>query len=710
MSKASKASSGSSFTVLKSTRQIRFVDDVQRCDDQCCKNFQCAACLDADASRRRAEAAAKRSAATSNATSNIYAALGRDTLLPLPPPTAWSSRVSLPKAAAAAVPPVVAAAVPSIPVLPVDTQVFVPPLSLTSSGHGSRGHIESFNESLRMYTVVWAAGVRSQSRSGSVPQQNVFQYFGRTDSDVYPASALGLERRVACGVAGFHASVQGVVVNHDGVPIYYDVGPNTTGSNFVRAEQVVTLWHGLTGNFSDRMAQVGLLCMEVIAEHNARKSAAVAPAPAKSPVKETVVVVDLEQGDAPSEQLPPRPATPAKAKAAAPMPPPPATPAKVSSAKAAAAKAAKSSSPMPPPLAKAATRAHASSSDESGSSGDDDESHGSGSSAVADDDEGTGVQSKAKRAPNRKPHGSGRKRAAKFKLVDSDKETVAIFHQLSSEVPWAHSRQNQKECWGRHLHALWDEGHALELQGHKDAVKTFTAWAAHICKTRRKSRLAEMRKSGGASYEHDIIDDVAYRWEEKVCGDAANTEAAQERALLIRAMSTETAACLPDKKAAIEKTRARRYAAGKTRDTDTSPQSKSHKSSESPAVNSPDAKLIVLRDLHAMTQGSAEQDAKDTAFIENIVSRVFATQHGQQVPAASQPASAVACEVQLLTNFLQLEDSSLVAYADRIHAALGITEGAHFSELTEADIMQATAVPKLQLKRLLLVAKKYGLA
>jgi hypothetical protein len=41
---------------------------------------------------------------------------------------------------------------------------------------------------------------------------------------------------------------------------------------------------------------------------------------------------------------------------------------------------------------------------------------------------------------------------------------------------------------------------------------------------------------------------------------------------------------------------------------------------------------------------------------------------------------------------LQREDSSLVAYADRIHAALGISEGAHFAELTAADIMKATTV------------------
>jgi len=364
----------------------------------------------------------------------------------------------------------------------------------------------------------------------------------------------------------------------------------------------------------------------------------------------------------------------------------------------------------------------ASSGDESGSSGDNDESDNSGNSA-SDERGGDGhtPTSSKKPAATRQPsrqHGSARKRACKFKLVSSDEETGTIFYQLASEVPWAHRRKAQKSCWKRHLDALWEEGHAIELQGHKDAVKTFTAWAAHICKHRRKNRLVEARKSGGASYVNDIIDEVAQKWEEKVCGDAADTEAAGERASLIRAMSTSTASSLPEKQAAIEKHRNRRYAARKTRDTDTeTPQSKSQNpsasnpsASPSGATNSPEAKLVILRQLHHMTQGSADQEAKDNAFLESIVSRVFASQMSPPLAAASQPASAVTCELELLRLFLQQEDSSLVAYADRIHAALGITEGAEFAELTETDILQAKAVPILQLKRLVKVAQKFGLA
>ena len=91
------------------------------------------------------------------------------------------------------------------------------------------------------------------------------------------------------------------------------------------------------------------------------------------------------------------------------------------------------------------------------------------------------------------------------------------------------------------MQALQSEGHALDLEGHKDAVKTFSSWAAHICKTRRTHRLAEMRKSGVATFEHDTVDDVAYRWEVKMCGDAADTQLNQQRAALFRDVATSSA-------------------------------------------------------------------------------------------------------------------------------------------------------------------------
>jgi hypothetical protein len=66
-------------------------------------------------------------------------------------------------------------------------------------------------------------------------------------------------------------------------------------------------------------------------------------------------------------------------------------------------------------------------------------------------------------------------------------------------------------------------------------------------------------------------------------------------------------------------------------------------------------------------------------------------------------------EVLLLTNFLRLEDSSLVNWAPQIHSALGITEGAHFAELTADDINNAPGIPVLQKRRLLAVGIRFKL-
>jgi hypothetical protein len=83
-----------------------------------------------------------------------------------------------------------------------------------------------------------------------------------------------------------------------------------------------------------------------------------------------------------------------------------------------------------------------------------------------------------------------------------------------------------------------------------------------------------------------------------------------------------------------------------------------------------------------MTKHTAEQEEKDAALVSQVVSGI-AAQFAQG--GSSQPSDASG-ELLLLRNFLQSEDSSLVNWAPQIHAALGITEGAHFKELTEEDI------------------------
>jgi hypothetical protein len=319
----------------------------------------------------------------------------------------------------------------------------------------------------------------------------------------------------------------------------------------------------------------------------------------------------------------------------------------------------------------------------------------SSSSSSSSDSEGNAAKEKSAKI---------RKRAAKFNLLHDDDETLVIFHQVQSNIPWLHSRTSQKTIWDYHLKELWKEEHATELRGHKDAVKTFSAWAQNICKTRRVSRLAEGRKSGFASFVPDVVDDVAHRWEMKVCGDAEDTEMNQQRAILFRDIATTTAVDLHKTAAKIESVRRQRYSTGKGKGggavktpTKGTPSSSN---SGSPQEN---AKVSLLRTLNDMTKHTAEQEEKDAALVSQVVSGMAA----QFAQGGSSQPSDMSGELLLLRNFLQSEDSSLVNWAPQIHAALGITEGAHFKELSEEDITQATGIPLLQRKRLIAVAKRF---
>jgi hypothetical protein len=304
----------------------------------------------------------------------------------------------------------------------------------------------------------------------------------------------------------------------------------------------------------------------------------------------------------------------------------------------------------------------------------------------------------------------------KFNYKHDDTETKTIFFHIATDVPWLHSRKGQKPVWKKHLHALQEAGHALELQGHKDALKTFAAWAANICKTRRTARLAEARQSGVGTITTDCVDDVAERWEIKVCGEAALTVNNQERAALIRDVATSTAISLVDTAAKIQQNRDRRYSAGGSKKrgsegSSTTP-TKSIKDSTSPTSSPADPKVdpraLLLRSLASVAQGTVEQEARDKAFVLEMMSKLAPA----PAPSLHEAPSQLAGDVLLLHNFLQQEDSSLVSWAAQIHAALGITAPEHFAELSAAEIASACQlhkIPLLQHKRLLTVAKRFGL-
>ncbi len=180
-----------------------------------------------------------------------------------------------------------------------------------------------------------------------------------------------------------------------------------------------------------------------------------------------------------------------------------------------------------------------------------------------------------------------------------------------------------------------------------------------------------------ASVENDVVDDVAYRWEVKVCGDEEDSEKNQQRAELFRDIATTTAVQLQLTATKIENVRQRRYSTGEG------------KEAGAGAATTP-------------TRGGTPSTPSTTGSPQ-VVSGIAA----QFAQGGSSQPSDTSGDLLLLRNFLQQEDSSLVNWAPQIHAALGITEGAHFQELTENDINQAPGIPVLQRRRLLAIAKRF---
>ena len=573
---------------------------------------------------------------------------------------------------------------PDIPVLGIGTQVFVP--RAREAECGPRGHVSDWNKITRMYTVTWNAlnplGIKKRS---VVPHRDVYEYI--EDCQTFPDDALQFDTSVRCGegqqlVPGI---VQGVVLdNVTQATKYYYVGPNATGSHmYYGADQVheVAGPHGLDENLSNRLYEVGAMTLQ----HWATQASA-------------PTVTQQPPGDAPSD-----------------------------------AGAATPRSSLLSPAAAAVTPKHVGNS-ESESSGSASPGSAKSNSSISSDSESSNSSSSPTRPPPPPPQvapkpgvkaaakkpGAQRalgtacdkeQRASKFNFKHDDAETQTIFMQLATNVPWVHSHRGQKQIWKLHLTALQDEDHALELMGHKDAVKTFMAWAAAICKARRTWRLAQAKKSGFAHDKNDAVDDVAQKWEEKVCGEAALSVNNQERAVLMRDIMTSTGKGNEEKAAKIENLRKKRYAteasqaAGQAADpkTTTTPPSKVSKRSVSHSPT--EARALLLQGINSMTQGTAETDA---AFVTDIVARVVAG----LAPAQAPPQPAVpshAGDLHLLQLLLQKEDSSLVSWVPQIFEALGISDTAHFSELLVADILLAAGIPSVQKRRLIIVGRRFGL-
>jgi hypothetical protein len=316
-----------------------------------------------------------------------------------------------------------------------------------------------------------------------------------------------------------------------------------------------------------------------------------------------------------------------------------------------------------------------------------------------------------------------RMRACKFNYKHDDKETNTIFWQLSSDVPWLHSRNGQKAIWRYHLSQLHKEGHALELVAHKDALKTFIAWAAAICKARRTFRLAEARKSGIGHMTLDYVDDVSERWELKVLGDSDLAAMQGEKAGMMRDVMCTTAGSLDAKSASILAIRSQRYAVKKRMNKDDSsanaandsrtPSKTSTTSKNSSSVDmspagraSPalDARADLLQKLNDMAATQKLQEEKDKTLVANLFASFTSAQQGTHYAAASQLDD----EIAKLREFLEQEDASLTVWAPAIHAALGVSRGDDFKEISVSDITNAAGVPQLQKNRLLNVAKRYG--
>ena len=596
--------------------------------------------------------------------------------------------------------------------IPNGTQVFIPPFI---GGHGLRGVVVGWSAGFKQYTIQFDG----RSTVGSVPVGMVLRYIDKLNISLYPSNALPFDSSVRCfldeklrsgngNIETVCGIIQGVAVDDSNHPIYYDVGRNMTPKQFFLAADVSVVAPEGSVKVAEASSQapapevqqiheVQLIDSSSSSSDFERKPAVKRPAQPKKVATKKTVAPSMKAAAPPpaaSETTAPRDAA-----GDAPTAPPPAAaaakpPKVVSASETTAPRDAAGDAPTAPPPAARKTLAHsflqtpASSSSEEGSSSDHSDSDGS--------------QAAPKRTATVTKSGSGRKRAVKFNFDHDDDETLVIFRQLATNIPWLHTRRSQKVIWKHHLEQLQNEGHALELAGHKDAIKTFSSWAAHICKTRRTSRLAQMRKSGAATFEHDAVDDVGYRWEMKVCGDGEDSQLNQQRAHLMRDVATATAVSLEAAAAKIEAARSKRYS---TKANVTPSKSATPVSNASPVDN---ARTVILRQLTDLTKQSAEQEEKDARLVTQIVAGM-AAQFGQAPAPSSEPSDGTSGDVLLLSNFLRVQDSSLVTWAPRIYAALGITEGAHFKELTEHDINTAAGLPVLQRKRLLAVGKRFDL-
>ena len=121
-----------------------------------------------------------------------------------------------------------------------------------------------------------------------------------------------------------------------------------------------------------------------------------------------------------------------------------------------------------------------------------------------------------------------RQRAVKFDFKHDAPKTKVIFAQLVTDVPWLYSRCARKCIWQKHLHQLFQTENATELRAHKDATKSFSAWAAAICRARKIWRLQESQDHGEVK-ENDADDDVSNMWATRILGDEKVTSSSVAR-------------------------------------------------------------------------------------------------------------------------------------------------------------------------------------
>ena len=377
--------------------------------------------------------------------------------------------------------------------------------------------------------------------------------------------------------------------------------------------------------------------------------------------------------------------------------------------------------PMPPPCGTSRTLAA-----KGGSKGK--HRHSKSSSSDSNDDAKKKKKKKKKQDASSSSSSSeddSRTRAPKFNYKHDDDLTNTIFWQIASDVLWLHSRNGQKAIWRKHLENLQENGHCLELKGHKDSLKTFIAWAAVTCKARRTSRLAESRKRGKAFIKLDNVDDVAERWEMKVFGDAEMAALHGEKAEIMRDAMCSTASSLDAKTAALAELRNKRYATAKrakkgTDEVDAASRTPSKVNSSNSEVTksssvdisptagraSPaaDSRADLLAQIKDLTQMQHDQEEKDTKLVTNLFASFTNAQNNKHAAAASPFDDDIAT----LRQFLEREEPSLCTWAHAIHAALGVTKSEDFKELTVADISGAPGIAILQMKRLQALAKRHG--